>query len=311
VKISAQIRSQILRDIEEFCRSVRRVDPEEALSYLMADEYLSSQTNYYLAAFRRHGVEPRSSRILEIGSGYGLFLSYARSTLRWNVWGIEPGQAEFGGRHELASRILSLNGVERWRLVRCAGEHLPFRGGSFDAVISNDVLEHVGDPEAVIRESARAVRPGGLLVFNIPNYHWIYEGHYNTPWIPSMPKPLARRYVALLGRDPAYLDSLNFLSPAIVRRMLGRIPDLEMVSPLEEGCADFFPQRIGAYLQTAGTRAKPGASLRFFRALHWFSRQPAFKGGMRVLAGLTGLYHEMHLVARKREGPRASAQYTA
>ena len=60
--------------------------------------------------------------------------------------------------------------------------------------------------------SARA----GLLAFNMPNYRWIYEGHYNTPWIPAMSKPASlRRYVSLLGRDPAYVDTLNFLSPRI------------------------------------------------------------------------------------------------
>ena len=313
IDISTEIRAQIVRDITEFCRSVRHVDPEEAFSYIVADEYLASQADYYLGAFRQSGIDPRSSTILEIGSGYGVFLAYARRTLGWNIWGIEPGKAEFSGRHGLASRILSLNGVEPWRLVRCVGESLPFRGGSFDAVISNDVLEHVADPESVIRESARVVRADGLVAFNIPNYRWIYEGHYNTPWIPSMPKPVARRYVALLGRDPAYLDTLNLLSPAIVRRMLGRIPELELLNPLEHGCADFLPQRIGAYLRTAGARGKPGVGLRLFRALHWLSRQSAFKSGMRIFAGLTGLYHEMHLVTRKREGlpPQLSTPRTA
>ena len=294
------VRREIIRNMADFCRSVRRIEPEEVLSFIVADKYLSSQADYYAGAFRRNGIDPRSSRILEVGAGYGFFLSHARSALGWNIWGIEPGEEEFSGRSELASRILSLNGVEPARLVRSAGESLCFKPGSFDAVISNDVLEHVVDPEAVVRESVRILRSGGLLAFNMPNYRWIYEGHYNTPWIPAMSKPLARRYVSLLGRDPSYVDTLNFLSPGIIKKILRKVPELHLVHPLEQGCADFLPLRIGAYLDAAGSRPKGGTGLRMFRALHWLSARAAFKSAMRFFAGITGVYHEMHLTGTKR-----------
>jgi SAM-dependent methyltransferase len=300
MKISEEVRQGIVRNMAEFCRTVRKVDPEEALCFIVADQYLSSQGDYYAEAFKRMEIDPRTSRILEVGSGYGFFLSHARSVLGWNIWGIEPGEEEFSGRSELASEILRLNGVEPGRLLRSAGEGLCFKTGSFDAVISNDVLEHVVDPESVVRESARVLRTGGLLAFNMPNYRWIYEGHYNTPWIPAMSKPLARRYVSLLGRDPAYVDTLNFLSPGIVKRMLAKVPELRLVHPLEEGCADFLPLRIGAYLDAAGSHHRKGASLYVFRALHWLSARSAFKSAMRRFASVTGVYHEMHLTGTKR-----------
>lgn len=283
-----------------FCRSVRKIDPEEALSFIVADKYLRSQADYYADVFRRNGVDPRTSRVLEVGSGYGFFLAHARGALGWNIWGLEPGEAEFRGRYELASRILRLNGVESERLVRSAGETLCFKPGSFDAVISNDVLEHVVDPEAVVRESVRVLRSGGLLTFNIPNYRWIYEGHYNTPWIPAMSKPLARKYVAFLGRDPAYVDTLNFLSPRIMKKILRRVPELRLVHPLEQGCADFLPLRIGAYLDAADLHQRVGAGLRAFRALRWLSARAAFKSAMTLFARVTGVYHEMHLTGTKR-----------
>jgi 2-polyprenyl-3-methyl-5-hydroxy-6-metoxy-1,4-benzoquinol methylase len=300
MKMSEEVRREIVRNMADFCRTVRKVDPEEALSFIVADKYLSSQADYYAEAFRRSGIDPRSSRILEVGSGYGFFLSHARSALGWNIWGIEPGEEEFSGRSELASEILRLNGVEPGRLVRSAGESLCFKAGSFDAVISNDVLEHVADPESVVRESARVLRTGGLLAFNMPNYRWIYEGHYNTPWIPAMSKPLARRYVSLLGRDPSYVDTLNFLSPGIVKKILAKVPELRLVHPLEEGCADFLPLRIGAYLDAAGSHQRTGASLHAFRALHWLSGRAAFKSAMKRFASVTGVYHEMHLTSTKR-----------
>ena len=182
--------------------------------------------------------------------------------------------------------------------MRSVGEAIGFKTGSFDAVISNDVLEHVAHPEAVVRESARVLRPGGLLVFNVPNYRWIYEGHYNMPWIPAMSKPMARRYVSLLGRDPSYVDTLHFLSPRVIKRILARVPELRLAHPLERGCADFLALRIGAYLDVAGSRG-PNQSLLVLRALHWISLRRAFKRAMGAFASVTGVYHEMHLTCTK------------
>ncbi|MEE8407804.1 MAG: methyltransferase domain-containing protein, partial [Acidimicrobiia bacterium] len=43
------------------------------------------------------------------------------------------------------------------------------RGDSVDAVTCSEVLEHVEDPDAVVAEISRVLRPGGLLVFSMPN----------------------------------------------------------------------------------------------------------------------------------------------
>lgn len=43
-----------------------------------------------------------------------------------------------------------------------------FAAGSFDLVVTQDVLEHVPDPVAAIREIQRSLAPGGLHVFTVP-----------------------------------------------------------------------------------------------------------------------------------------------
>ncbi|NLI82629.1 MAG: glycosyltransferase [Deltaproteobacteria bacterium] len=47
-------------------------------------------------------------------------------------------------------------------------ERLSFLDSSVDVILSNDVLEHVNEPMAVLAECARVLRPGGMLVLTIP-----------------------------------------------------------------------------------------------------------------------------------------------
>lgn len=52
---------------------------------------------------------------------------------------------------------------------------LPFRDGGFDAVAAFDVVEHVGDDLAALRELGRVVRPGGRVLLSVPAYRWAWS----------------------------------------------------------------------------------------------------------------------------------------
>jgi SAM-dependent methyltransferase len=45
---------------------------------------------------------------------------------------------------------------------------LTFADGSFDLILSLDVMEHVPDSDAALRECFRCLRPGGVLLFSAP-----------------------------------------------------------------------------------------------------------------------------------------------
>lgn len=52
---------------------------------------------------------------------------------------------------------------------------LPFRDAVFDTVLLSDVLEHIPEPKECLREIARTLRPGGVLLMNTPFFYWLHE----------------------------------------------------------------------------------------------------------------------------------------
>src|SRR5205807_1105221 len=78
---------------------------------------------------------------------------------------------------------LSAPSVELAR-ARDAGEviegsvlEMPFADASFDLAASLDVVEHLADDVAALRELRRVVAPGGRLLVTVPAYQWLWSGH--------------------------------------------------------------------------------------------------------------------------------------
>jgi len=120
---------------------------------------------------------------------------------------------------------------------------LPFGAEAFDAVLSVQSLEHVPDPERVLGEVARVLRPGGVAVFVTPNrltfgppdeivdpYHFV---EYAPDELRSLCEPRFRRvdllglfgskrYLELVALERRKLDALLRRDPLRLRRLLPR-----------------------------------------------------------------------------------------
>jgi SAM-dependent methyltransferase len=53
------------------------------------------------------------------------------------------------------------------------------KDGEFDSVICSDVLEHIYEPDNLIRELARILLGGGYLLLNVPFYYWVHEAPHD------------------------------------------------------------------------------------------------------------------------------------
>jgi 2-polyprenyl-3-methyl-5-hydroxy-6-metoxy-1,4-benzoquinol methylase len=97
--------------------------------------------------------------VLDVGCGAGGAGRTARNAGATRVTGIEvvPEQAELA--RELYDQVIAAT-VE---------EALPQLGGPFDTILCLDVLEHLVDPERVMRDLHRVAAPGARLQVSLPN----------------------------------------------------------------------------------------------------------------------------------------------
>ncbi|MEI6414039.1 MAG: class I SAM-dependent methyltransferase [Pseudomonadota bacterium] len=89
---------------------------------------------------------------------------------------------------------------------------LGFRDAGFDVVICTHIYEHVPDAHRLMAEIHRVLKPGGVCFFSAGNRFSLMEPHYRLPLLSVIPKWLAHRYLALLGRGSHYYEThLSFV----------------------------------------------------------------------------------------------------
>ncbi|MCG3155208.1 MAG: Ubiquinone/menaquinone biosynthesis C-methyltransferase UbiE [bacterium] len=120
------------------------------------------------ANLRRH--LPAGSRVLDAGCGTGATLALLQA-LRYRSVGFDLALAGLqfaAGREQLRGKLCCASVVK-----------LPVPDCSFDAVISSDVLYLLPDEQeaAALAEMRRTLKPGGLLLLNLPAYEWLRGEH--------------------------------------------------------------------------------------------------------------------------------------
>ncbi|MBL9201724.1 MAG: class I SAM-dependent methyltransferase [Opitutaceae bacterium] len=111
------------------------------------------------------GYQLKGRKVLEVGCGRGAFQDLVE---------------DYTGT-DLSSTVAK---YFRKKFVACDATRMPFKDHTFDAIWSIWVLEHTPDPEAVLNEMRRVIRPGGYLLLR-PAWHcrwWNCHGINVRPW---------------------------------------------------------------------------------------------------------------------------------
>lgn len=144
---------------------------------------------------RRHGV--LHGAILDAGCGTGAMLHRLQARATATGMDFSPDALCFCRERNLA------------RLARGSAMALPFGDASFDAVLFLDVLSHGGvrDPLIALREARRVLRPGGVVLVNLPAYAWLHSPHDTAVCT-------ARRYTRKQCRDLLHAAGVEVLEAA-------------------------------------------------------------------------------------------------
>jgi SAM-dependent methyltransferase len=147
-------------------------------------------------------AEGRAASILDVGCATGALLERFKSE-GWRCVGVEPcaGSAEYGKR-EYGLDIRS-----------CTLAEAHFADASFDVVHASQLVEHLNDPAAFLREVGRILAPGGILVLATPNADGFQARVLGPAWRSAINDHLylfSRRTIrALLAASGFSVDALR------------------------------------------------------------------------------------------------------
>jgi SAM-dependent methyltransferase len=249
-------------------------------------ELLKSEIN------RFEKYELKGKKLLEVGAGVGTFLIIARTKYGIDAYGVEPSKDEFSPFNQISLSLLQEYNLPNNMVICGNAEKLDFNDNIFDLIYSTNVLEHVQDPEKVLCESLRVLKPGGYLQFVIPNYFSFWEGHYGILWPCITNKLLGKIYARLTGQNPDYIDTLQLISPQFLKKILNRLSgnDFEVLDWGKE----IFKKRL-----TSGNYSD-WASLKTIRPLISFVQKSGLASFVSNVLNLFGMQTPIVLTIKKK-----------
>ena len=168
------------------------------------------QPGYYRDVTRHFAPE---TKLLDVGCGTGWLAEHFR-----DYTGID-GSPDAVSAAQAKGRSITEGDVD---------EPLPFEDASFAGVVLKDLLEHVADPVAVVREVHRVLRPGGRVFASSPDaQRWVWDDYTHR-------RPFTRKAFRLLFADQGFtVERAGYESvmpgTSIVSR---RMPDHRRPAPL-------------------------------------------------------------------------------
>ncbi|HKX30938.1 MAG TPA: class I SAM-dependent methyltransferase [Blastocatellia bacterium] len=125
--------------------------------------YWPDYRDAWLSPVRKDGGP---DRVLDAGCGQGEILSeFRRFGVPVDYYGVDLGVGDPSWEFKV-SALADLH-------------QLPFRSGSFDKIICNQVLEHLDEPDSALRELARVLRPGGRAFISVPFVWHLHQEPYD------------------------------------------------------------------------------------------------------------------------------------
>jgi SAM-dependent methyltransferase len=166
-------------------------------------------------------VTDRRPRILDVGCGTGANLLMLS----------KYGDAEGVDVSEDALAFCRERGLDKVRLG--AGEELPYEDATFDLVTAFDVVEHMDDDLAGLREMRRVLRPGGRALLFVPTFMFLWglqddvSNHRRRYRLPELRRVLEQAGFEI---ERTTYANITFFLPILLVRKLMRLTGIKTES---------------------------------------------------------------------------------
>ncbi|MGZ8193676.1 MAG: class I SAM-dependent methyltransferase [Methylobacter sp.] len=205
-------------------------------SHAALDKNSRFQKAKKIAALLSEMIDIKNKVMLDIGTGSGYIAHYLANEVgpRGKVYSID-----------VEDKRQIHNGYE---FKQVKGTLLPFENESIDIIISNHVIEHVGDKALQLehlKEIYRVLKPLGCVYLAVPNKWTLIEPHFKLFFLSWLPHCLAHRYVKLMNKGNIYdcyppshiqitqlFKNANFMWHQYTFKALKIIPSLENIHVL-------------------------------------------------------------------------------
>ncbi len=205
--------------------------PQEMQQHTYSIMYEVEGTHWWFAGRRRiiaafveeicRRLENERPRILDVGCGTGANLELLS----------KYGEAEGVDVSPAALAFCRARGLENVR--QGEAEKLPYDDGSFDLVTALDVVEHLDDDVAGLREMRRVLKPGGRALLFVPAFMFLWgvqddvSHHRRRYTLPGLRRVLKEAGYEI---ERATYANLSFFAPILMGRMLMRATGLRPAS---------------------------------------------------------------------------------
>src|SRR5688572_14418786 len=165
-------------------------------------------------------VTDRTPRILDVGCGTGGNLKLL---------------SQFGNAEgvDISADALAFCRERGLEVKAGAAEDLPYEDATFDLVTALDVVEHLDDDVAGLREMRRVLRPGGRVLIFVPTFMWLWgvqddiSHHRRRYRLPELRRALTE---AGFEVERTTYANITFLPPVFLVRTLMRVAGLKIDS---------------------------------------------------------------------------------
>ena len=201
--------------------------PREMMQHTYAILYALEESHWWHIGRRRiigsfvkeicEQVTDRTPRILDVGCGTGGNLKLL---------------SQFGNAEgvDISTDALAFCRERGLEVKAGAAEDLPYEDANFDLVTALDVVEHLDDDVAGLREMRRVLRPGGRLLIFVPTFMWLWgvqddiSHHRRRYRLPAL-----RRAVIEAGFEVERTTYANitFLPPTFLGRLFMRLTGIK------------------------------------------------------------------------------------